>query len=168
MLEEIVDIAKKWRGFGRALHLSTVFLDSTGETNKSDLIECLSAVLDEYLKKNYEFNKHGLPSWRKIVEAISNKVGGNNNDVALRIAKKYSMHRTSYTDFTLLVHILISFHSTGKIDSPDTTIAGQSEATTTTTEIASPHIQQEDDCTSSRASIKNIEFIPKQKFPTGM
>ena len=78
------------------------------------------------------------------------------------------MHIISYTDFTILLHPFIFFYSTGKIDSPDTTIAGQSEATTSTTEIASPHIQQDDDCTSSMAGIRNIELVPKEKFPTGM
>ena len=77
---------------------------------------------------------------------------------------KYSMHINYILIFTLLVHPLIFFYSTGKIDSPDTTIAGQSETTTTTTDIDSPHIQQDDDCTS----IRNIELIRKETFPTGM
>ena len=91
VLEEVFDVAPEWRGFGEALRLSPISLNNIAIDHKSDAIACLRRVLYEYLKKNYDYGERGNPSWRKIVEAISHRAGGNNNALALRIAEHHSM-----------------------------------------------------------------------------
>ena len=88
---EVFDVAPKWRGFGEALHLSLILLKYIEGDHKFDTDACLHRVLFEYLKKNYDYDEHGNPSWRKIVEAISDRTGGDNNALALRVAYHHSM-----------------------------------------------------------------------------
>ena len=91
VLEEVLDVAPEWRGFGGALRLIPISLNTIEKDHKSDSKACLDKVLFEYLNKSYDYGKHGNPSWRKIVEAISHRAGGNNNALALRIAEHHSM-----------------------------------------------------------------------------
>ena len=84
-------MAPKWKGFGEALRLIPISLKNIEIRHKFDPEECLRTTLSEYLMKNYNYCKHGNPSWRKIVEAISDRAGGNNNALALRIAEHHSM-----------------------------------------------------------------------------
>ena len=83
-------MSPKWKGFGGALRLIPTSLNNIEANNNSDPNECLRSVIVEYLRKNYDYKTHGLPSWRKIAEAISHRSGGNDDDVALQIAQKHS------------------------------------------------------------------------------
>ena len=91
VLEEVLDVAPEWRGFGGALRLSPISLNTIENDHKFDSTACLHKVLSEYLNKSDDYVEHGNPSWRKIVEAISDRTGGNNNALALRIAEHHSM-----------------------------------------------------------------------------
>ena len=91
MLEEVFDVVPRWRGFGEALRLSRISLKKIEIDNNYDSEMCLRTTLSEYLMKNYSYDEHGNPSWRKIVEAVSHRTGGNNNSLALRIAEHHSM-----------------------------------------------------------------------------
>ena len=90
-LKEVFDVVPRWRGFGEALRLSPISLKKIEIDNNYDSEMCLRTTLSEYLMKNYNYGEHGNPSWRKIVEAISDRTGGNNNALALRIAEHHSM-----------------------------------------------------------------------------
>ena len=83
------DIAHRWRFFGEALHLGQPSLNLIEETDKNPE-KCLSSTLEQFLNKNYDFEKFGVPSWKLIVEAVGCKAGGNNKDLALTIAKQHS------------------------------------------------------------------------------
>ena len=89
--KEVFDVAPKWRGFGVALRLSPISLKNIEIRHRFGSEECLRNTLSEYLMKNYKYEKHGNLSWKKIVEAISDRAGGNNNAQALRIAEYHSM-----------------------------------------------------------------------------
>ena len=73
------EIAPRWRFFGEALLLTPTQLNLIEETHGNKPERCLSAILEEFLKKNYEC---GIPSWKLIVVAIGCKQGGNNKDLA--------------------------------------------------------------------------------------
>ena len=49
----------------------------------------MGMVVLEYLKRNYNVEKFGAPTWKKIVDAVRKPAGGNNNAEADKIAKKY-------------------------------------------------------------------------------
>ena len=84
-----MDIAHKWPQFGRALCIRQAQLDVIKVESGSDTRECLSKTLQEFLRKNYDLEIHGEPSWRLIVIAVAHKAGGADTELALRIAKDH-------------------------------------------------------------------------------
>ena len=58
--------------------------------------ECLQAVLVKWLKKGYNYQKFGSPTWRMLVEAVADPTGGNDSALAKFLAQKHlGMHMKS-------------------------------------------------------------------------
>ena len=58
--------------------------------------ECLRAVLVKWLKKGYNYQKFGSPTWRMLVEAVVDPTGGNDSALAnFLIQKHQGMHSIS-------------------------------------------------------------------------
>ena len=95
ILSEVLAVAPKWWSFGLALHLMPQVLN-TIEARFSivDPKRCLSLVLEEFLKKNYEWKKFGSPSWRVIIQAVGEEAGGGDRALAEKIAKNHCMAGT--------------------------------------------------------------------------
>ena len=43
-------------------------------------------VILTWLQQEYDVNKHGKPSWRKLLECIGSSAGGANPALAMRLA----------------------------------------------------------------------------------
>ena len=85
---ELVDVRAKWRQIGSALRLRAPTLNDI-EANRQGVEARLSAVLEKWLQKNYNFERFGEPSWSLVVRAVSHPAGGGDRALALRIATKY-------------------------------------------------------------------------------
>ena len=86
---EVIDVAARWASFGKALHIPPAKLSTIKAEPGSTPESCLSSTLSEFLKKNYEWEKYGDPSWRQIVTAIAHRAGGDDGALALRIANDH-------------------------------------------------------------------------------
>ena len=95
----------KWREIGVALGLGESVLNRIEHENR-DLMSRLSKMVTEWLKKNYNVERFGEPTWEKLVAAVRSKVGGNNSALAQEIARKHGNYIATY--FTLLFRILHS------------------------------------------------------------
>ena len=73
---------------GRSLRLRTTDLKAirNAHPHESDAEQALEEVLELWLKKEYNTDKFGLPTWRMLVQAVDMKSGGNNNELAKTIA----------------------------------------------------------------------------------
>jgi hypothetical protein len=60
------------------------------QSSESDALE---DVLLLWLNKKYDEKKHGPPTWRMLVEAVNNKSGGNNYELAKQIALNHQTGR---------------------------------------------------------------------------
>ena len=49
----------------------------------------LAGVLLAWLNQCHETERYGLPTWRRLVEAVDNPTGGNNHELAKTIASKH-------------------------------------------------------------------------------
>lgn len=83
----MTNVAIHWYNIGIHFHISTSDLDKFRSKNRNDSDSCLTCVLVEWLK-NWN-SKYGPPTWRKVVIAVSSRVGGDNPAEASRIGKKY-------------------------------------------------------------------------------
>ena len=84
----------RWRHIGLALRLDPSEL-KTIEKEKDNLEDCLTEVLTLWLKKAYNYDRFGEPSWELLVRAVHDPAGGNNPAVADKIAKKYGKVKNS-------------------------------------------------------------------------
>ena len=63
--------------------------DTIASTCRDNPKECLRTVLEKWLKRSYNTQKHGLPTWRKLVGAVANDNGGDNPALAETVAKNH-------------------------------------------------------------------------------
>ena len=78
----------RWKHVGLALKLDSNQLNKIEKENR-DLDDCLTAMLTLWLKKNYDTEKHGEPSWELLSGAVRHPAGGKNSALADSIARKY-------------------------------------------------------------------------------
>ena len=50
---------------------------------------CLEAVVVKWLQKGYNYQLHGSPSWKILVEAVGDPAGGDDGALAEAIAKNH-------------------------------------------------------------------------------
>ena len=93
IVQELSPIACKWRKIGFALGLSANTLDNI-QHRYHDLDDQLRSMVSEWLKKNYNFERHGVPTWDKLVGAVGRRVGGRDSSLAQRIAERHHGNHT--------------------------------------------------------------------------
>ena len=86
VLDEVEPLSGKWRRFSAKLGIPNSSLD-TIESNHRDVAECLYRALVEWLKLNYDYQKHGRPSWEKLAAAVK----AIDNALYERIARKHNL-----------------------------------------------------------------------------
>ena len=86
---ELLSVAHNWRGVGRTLRLHPDLLNRIG-AHHSDVTSCLEGVLTEWLKREYDTTRFGLPSWQLLVTAVAHPAGGNDHALAGQIAGRHN------------------------------------------------------------------------------
>ena len=82
-------MAHNWRGVGRALRLHPDLLNRI-EANTTDVESRLERVLSEWLKREYDTTRFGLPSWQLLVAAVAHPAGGKDHALAGQIARRHN------------------------------------------------------------------------------
>ncbi len=75
---------------GTALHLKQDTLN-TIRRESADHTEALTKIVTNWLLKNYNFKKFGVPTWNSLVEAVESPIGGNNTTLAMKIAQDHGL-----------------------------------------------------------------------------
>ena len=102
MLEEMIPLVARWKAIGRGFRIDSGRLDQIQTDNHGDCEECLSGVLTCWLRKNYDVELFGEPTWRTVVKVVARPVAGNNCALAMTIAGRHSGER-------LLIHYQYGF-----------------------------------------------------------
>jgi len=84
VLNQVESIAADWNWFGTKLGITPATIRSI-QSDAQDVKKCLLALLIAWLQKNYDYGRHGKPSWRKLAEAVHSL----NGDLFLKIAAKH-------------------------------------------------------------------------------
>jgi len=80
--------AADWHAIGIMLGLDPGIL---AQFQGEKPINCMIAVLTNWLRKNYVVVQFGEPTWRIVVKVVANPAGGNNFALASRIAGKHQV-----------------------------------------------------------------------------
>ena len=89
-------VVGRWKAIGRGFRIDSGHLDQIQTDNQGDCEECLSGVLTCWLRKNYNVELFGEPTWRTVVKMVAHSAAGNNSALALSIAERHSGNRLLY------------------------------------------------------------------------
>ena len=92
IFEEIHSIKSRFYDLGRSLNLRIQDLRKIRNENPSES-DALEDVLLLWLEKKYNVERQGPPTWRMLVEAVDQETGGNDHELAKRIASKHQTGR---------------------------------------------------------------------------
>ena len=85
VLEAVKPLASEWKKLLMRLHITQDTLDVIDRNNPGDAELCLQVGLSKWLKMNYNYQRHGRPSWSMLAKAMSNI----NNKLSEKIAKNH-------------------------------------------------------------------------------
>ena len=85
---ELLPIASRYYYLGRSLNLEIADLRKIRDSNPIES-DGLEDVLLLWLDQHYDVNKHGPPTWQKLVESVDKKGGGDNHELAKQIASNH-------------------------------------------------------------------------------
>ena len=85
---ELIPVATRWKHIGLALRLDPAQLFKI-ESDHGTVDDRLTEVLHLWLKKAYNSERFGEPSWTLLARAVGHPAGGNDRALAEKIAEKY-------------------------------------------------------------------------------
>ena len=80
----------RWQEIALGLRLKQGDVDAI-KSNHDTPAASLREVEKLFLTKNYNTQKFGPPTWRRLVEVVGNPVAGQRPDLALKIAREHSL-----------------------------------------------------------------------------
>ena len=89
VLEEMMPTVNSWKAIGRGLQIDSGHLEMIQKDNPGNSKECLSEILTCWLKRNYNVERFGEPTWRAVVKVVARPAAGDNCALALSIAEKH-------------------------------------------------------------------------------
>ena len=89
MFDAVLKVAARFNHFGRALGLNASDITEIQQTFPHNRQDGLEQVINLWLQQNYNFDKYGVPSWRKLVVAVESQSGGKNRALAKKIAAEH-------------------------------------------------------------------------------
>ena len=109
-MHAVIEIRSSYYALGCFLGIRSGDMDAIQHDNPRDAKQALNCVLVIWLSQEYRVEKHGLPTWRKLVEAVDDEAGGNKHALAKRIAKQHPTGRSTVTRM-LGIFVLLSYSS---------------------------------------------------------
>ena len=85
----MMPVAGSWKTIGRGLRLDSGRLETINVSNSGKPKECLSEMLTCWLKRNYNVERFGEPTWQAVVKVVAHPAAGDNSALALNIAKQH-------------------------------------------------------------------------------
>ncbi len=85
MLDAVQRLAANWRSLAYSLHVRRDAIKVIQLNNPNDAGAALIDAIDEWMKKNYNLDKFGPPSWRMLASVVWKL----DQDLAYHIASKH-------------------------------------------------------------------------------
>ena len=99
----VMSVAANIRLFGGALGLPSSTLDRIHKDNPHDVRTALGQVIDTWLAREYDTERFGAPSWRKLVDAVASLAGENSHVLAKMIAEEHPGNVLLYFALLMLI-----------------------------------------------------------------
>ena len=86
---ELVAIKAMYYQLGVELGLSPGELDAIRRENSHDADQAFNVVVLRWLRQQYQVERFGRPTWKRLIEAVESPVGGNNPALAAQMAVRH-------------------------------------------------------------------------------
>ena len=86
---ELTTIKANYFQLGIVLGLPPGELQAIQQTCSQNVAQALTQALLTWLRQLYNVEKHGAPTWQRLVEAVGSPAGGNNHALAMDIASRH-------------------------------------------------------------------------------
>ena len=96
MISALMPLLAKWQEIGTALGLRHSVLEIIEATNGKNTRMCMQGVLVQYVRKSYNCDRFGDPSWMSMAKAVAHPAGGGSEKTALAILKEHPAKGTCH------------------------------------------------------------------------
>ena len=86
----VYDVMDRWQGVAHAIGLNPSQVRTIQAQHPGNIEGCLDESLYVWLRRAHNEEKFGPPTWKKLVEAVAARAGGQNRAVSLEIAKEHT------------------------------------------------------------------------------
>ena len=83
----LTPLRSKWKDIGAAMRIKPGRLQEIESNHPGDAAQCLFDVLTDWLKRNYNYERFGEPTWRRVVEVVDSQAAGADRKLARTIAQ---------------------------------------------------------------------------------
>ena len=87
---EVLSLTPDYFKFGIGLGLPLQELEKIRRNFVQNIDQPFTEVLLVWLRHRYDVERHGFPTWRRLVEAVDSPAGGNNHALAKAVASHHS------------------------------------------------------------------------------
>ena len=99
VVNALTDVQFRYYEIGTQLRLRA--LEAIKNRSTTDTL-AMGSVIEEWLNGNYNTERFGTPTWKKLVEVVANPNGGKNNSEAKKIASDHRKKSWSPQKYSLL------------------------------------------------------------------
>ena len=89
VVDAVSQLHDRWSQLCCALGLPLSQISTIRKDHAGNTMDSLQEGISQWLQGKYNTDKHGPPTWKKLVAAIDNPVGGNNHDLAMKISVQH-------------------------------------------------------------------------------
>ena len=93
VFEALAPIAIRWKRIAIALNLSILDMEVI-DMESGTVDEKLLKVFSKWLRREYDTEKYGLPTWTALIKAVRSKIGGGNPALAEEIKQNKLTEKT--------------------------------------------------------------------------
>ena len=71
VLDSLETLAASWDKLARKLKLNSDRIEIIDRNHRGDSETCLSEIVKQFLRRNYDTERYGRPSWRMVAQAVA-------------------------------------------------------------------------------------------------
>ena len=91
--EKVEQLSACWKQIAISLRLKINTINKIEVDCRGSAVTCLQKVLECWLRKNYDYERYGIPCWRRVCVAV--KEGGGDPALADEIAREHPLPATT-------------------------------------------------------------------------